>query len=86
MLGEPLTAGKITGLVLALAAVWLLLGGKPEKSAGRVSLERVLLPIGQMGFIVTALCGMLFLREAFTPRKLAGLVFAAGALVMLARG
>jgi uncharacterized membrane protein len=46
----------------------------------------VLLPIGQMGFIVTALAGMLFLREAFTPRKLAGLVAAAGALVMLAHG
>ena len=170
-LGEPLTTNKLIGLALSLIAVWLLLGGAPDKSAGRVPFARVLLattalaacnlcykfgvaagvppvtmlvgqasvffpmtlvavwisdrsftasrgawrnapfaalflfigfpllleslrrgeasvliPIGQMGFIVTALCGMLFLREACTPRKLAGLAIAAGALVMLARG
>lgn len=171
VLGEPLTVNKIIGLTLALAAVWLLLGGTPRLSAARIPVGRVLLatvaiaacnlcykfgvaagvppvtllvgqasvfvpmtlavvwatdrtlkvpaiawrhppfaalflfvgfpllleslrrgeasiliPIGQMGFIVTALCGMLFMREAFTVRKIVGLVTAAGALVMLARG
>jgi uncharacterized membrane protein len=171
VLGEPLTANKVAGLALALAAVWLLLGGAAEKTSARVPVARVLLatvaiaacnlcykfgvaagvppvtmlvgqasvfvpmtligvwladrtlavpakawrhppfaalflflgfpllleslrrgeasiliPIGQMGFIVTALAGMLFLREPFTPRKVAGLAAAAGALVMLARG
>lgn len=170
-LDEPLTQNKFIGLVLALVAVWLLLGGKPAPNEGRAPIARVLLatlaiaacnlcykfgvaagvppvtmlvgqasvffpmtlialwladrtlvvpahawrhppfaalllfagfpllleslrrgeasvliPIGQMGFIVTAAAGMLVLREPFTLRKVAGLAAAAAALVMLARG
>jgi drug/metabolite transporter (DMT)-like permease len=68
------------------AALFLFIGFPLLLESLRRGEASVLLPIGQMGFIVTALAGMLFLREAFTPRKLAGLVAAAGALVMLARG
>ena len=173
-LGEPLTPYKVAGLLLALAAVWLLLGAPaPADAAGRresrSSLARVLVatvsvgagnfiytlglragatpgslivaqaavvvtlatifvgvvdrrirpsgaalryapraaivlafafafmvegmaraeasvvvPIAQMGFVVTALLGFLFLREPFTARKGAGLVAALAALASLA--
>jgi len=176
LLGEPLTAYKLAGLALALAAVWLLLGGgavgdmaaqretwsslaqvlvaaaalgignllykiglragsnpatllvaqaavflplatmfagmidrgiRPAKSTWRHApaaamllglafvfmLESlahgeasVLVPIAQMGFVVTATLGFVFLQEPFTLRKGAGLVFAFAALVCLGRG
>ncbi len=44
----------------------------------------VLVPITQMGFVVTAAIGVVFLREAFTLRKGAGLAFAMAALAALA--
>jgi transporter family protein len=53
------------------------------------SLERgeasVLVPITQMGFVVTAGFGLVFLREPFTLRKGAGLAIALAALACLAR-
>jgi drug/metabolite transporter (DMT)-like permease len=173
LLGEPLTSWKIAGLALALAAVWLLLGGESAGAsapataraalvqaliamaamgvanflykvgattggapasfiAGQAStflplatgfawmMDRgirpppggwkyggaaaavflvalifmfeslargeasVLVPITQMGFVVTAAFGLVFLREPFTLRKLAGLAFAVAALASLA--
>lgn len=173
LLGEPLTAWKLAGLALALAAVWLLLGGEAAGAsapataraslvqaliamaamgaanflykvgaatggspasfiAGQAStflplatgfawmMDRgirpprggwkygaaaaavfllaliflfesltrgeasVLVPITQMGFVVTAAFGLVFLREPFTARKIAGLVFAVAALACLA--
>lgn len=174
LLGEPLTAWKLGGLGLTLAAVWLLLGGeggagtaaapraalmhalaamtamgvanflykvgattggtpatfiagqasvflplstafawitdrglRPPRglwlpSAGAAfsflvalillfeSLERgeasVLVPITQMGFVVTAAFGVLVLREPLRQRKAAGLACALAALAALARG
>jgi drug/metabolite transporter (DMT)-like permease len=44
----------------------------------------VLVPISQMGFIVTAAYGVLLLREPVTARKAGGLLLALGALVFLA--
>jgi len=46
----------------------------------------VVVPIAQMGFVVTALLGFFFLREPFTARKGAGLAAALAALASLARG
>jgi drug/metabolite transporter (DMT)-like permease len=46
----------------------------------------VVVPIAQMGFVVTALLGFLFLREPFTARKGAGLAIALAALASLAHG
>jgi transporter family protein len=172
LLGEPLTAWKLAGLLAALAAVWLLLaagtgaagtvaraplvrslvamaamgvanflykvgavaGSAPAvfiagqalvfmplatafayKVDGRIrppsrawrygattaalflaalvmlfeSLARgeasVLVPITQMGFVVTAAVGVLFMREPFTLRKAAGLASALAALGCLAK-
>lgn len=44
----------------------------------------VLTPISQMGFVVTALIGLIVLREPATARRLAGLALALAALVLLA--
>jgi drug/metabolite transporter (DMT)-like permease len=46
----------------------------------------VVVPIAQMGFVVTALLGVLFLREPFSARKGAGLAAALAALSSLAHG
>jgi drug/metabolite transporter (DMT)-like permease len=46
----------------------------------------VVVPIAQMGFVVTALLGFLFLREPFTARKGAGLAAALDALSSLSHG
>jgi drug/metabolite transporter (DMT)-like permease len=43
-----------------------------------------LVPISQMGFVVTAAYGVLFLREPVTARKTGGLLLAFGALFFLA--
>ncbi|MBM3342478.1 MAG: hypothetical protein FJY56_10275 [Betaproteobacteria bacterium] len=68
------------------AALFLFLGFPLLLESLRRGEASVLIPIGQMGFIVTAAAGMLLLREPLTPRKLAGLTAAAGALMLLARG
>jgi drug/metabolite transporter (DMT)-like permease len=44
----------------------------------------VVVPIAQMGFVVTAILGFIFLREPLAPRKIAGLVVALLALTSLA--
>lgn len=46
----------------------------------------VVVPIAQMGFVVTALLGFFFLRERFTARKGVGLIAALAALASLAMG
>src|SRR5438874_1974892 len=46
----------------------------------------VVVPVAQMGFVVTAVLGFFFLREPFTARKCAGLAAALAALASLARG
>jgi len=175
LLGEPLTAFKLAGIALALAAVWLLLGARSGNDGARresaSSLARVLVataavgvgnvvykyglragatpaslivaqavvvvscsttfvyavdrrirpsravlrhapmaavalalafcamveslaradasvvvPVAQMGFVVTSLVGFLFLSEPFSARKSAGLVAAIAALASLAHG
>lgn len=69
--------GVIMSFVLLGAFVCLLHG----VAAGQAS---VVVPIAQMGFIVTALLGVLLLGEPVTRRKLLGLGLAAAALVALA--
>jgi len=46
----------------------------------------VVVPVAQLGFVVTALLGFLLLREPFTARKGAGLAAALAALASLAKG
>ena len=44
----------------------------------------VLVPISQMGFVITAAAGIIFLREPLTLRKATGLACAVAALMCLA--
>jgi drug/metabolite transporter (DMT)-like permease len=66
-------------VVLALAFILLLKG----LALGEAS---ILVPVAQMGFVVTALLGFLFLHEPFTPRKGVGLAAALAALASFAYG
>lgn len=66
-----------TGVVLTGAFVLLM----EALARGQAS---VLVPIVQMGFVVTALAGFVFLGERFTARKGVGLAVAVGALGCLA--
>lgn len=71
---------SITAALLLSAAFVLLLEGLARGEAS------VLVPIAQMGFVVTAAVGFIFLREPFTLRKGSGLIAALAALASLARG
>jgi drug/metabolite transporter (DMT)-like permease len=71
---------SITAAVLLSSAFVLLLEGLARGEAS------VLVPIAQMGFVVTAVVGFVFLRETFTPRRGVGLIAALLALASLARG
>jgi drug/metabolite transporter (DMT)-like permease len=66
--------------VLLLFATVMLLAGLTRGEAS------VLVPVAQMSFVVTAALGLILLREPFTLRKAAGLLFALAALACLARG
>jgi drug/metabolite transporter (DMT)-like permease len=69
---------SITAAVLLSCAFVLLLEGLARGEAS------VLVPIAQMGFVVTAVIGFTFLREPFTPRRGVGLLAALAALASLA--
>lgn len=64
-------------VLLATAFIFLLEG----LARGEAS---VLVPIAQMGFVVTAAVGFIFLREPFSPRRGVGLIAALAALASLA--
>jgi drug/metabolite transporter (DMT)-like permease len=68
----------IAAVLLVLAFIFLL----ESLARGEAS---VLVPIAQMGFVVTAMLGFMFLRESITTRRAAGLAIALGALACLAR-
>lgn len=73
-----LSHAPIAAVLLVTAFVFLakaLQGGEAS----------VVVPIAQMGFVITALLGFLLLREPFTARKGAGLIAALAALASLAR-
>jgi drug/metabolite transporter (DMT)-like permease len=69
--------GGGAAIVLVVATILLL----HSIALGQAS---VMVPIAQMGFIVTALLGIVVLRERFTTRKAVGLACALGALAFLA--
>lgn len=75
-LGEPVTAGKIIGLALALMATWLLLGGGTgaaqstmQKDARRRSLIQV--GVATLAFGTSTFCHAVGLRQGVTPEMLA---------------
>ncbi|MGH7095566.1 MAG: EamA family transporter, partial [Stellaceae bacterium] len=67
----------LAGIVLATAFVLMV----ESLAHGEAS---VVIPIAQMGFLVTAMVGFVLLREPFTLRKGLGLAAALGALAALA--
>lgn len=69
----------MAAVALAFAFIFLV----ESLARGQAS---VLVPIAQMGFVVTAILGFAMLREPFTPRKGAGLAAALAALACLAYG
>jgi uncharacterized membrane protein len=69
-----------TAAALVVLALLLLLGALGRGDAG------VVVPIAQMGFVVTALAGFLFLGERPSARTVAGLAAAVVALGSLAVG
>ncbi|MFN0305405.1 MAG: EamA family transporter [Burkholderiales bacterium] len=66
-----------SGLLIGSAFIFLLM----SLQRGAAS---VMVPIAQMGFVVTALAGFVFLREPFTLRTGVGLLLALAALASLA--
>jgi drug/metabolite transporter (DMT)-like permease len=70
--------GAAAAIMLVGATIFLLRG----LAVGRPT---VLVPIAQMGFIITALLGILLLRERVTIRKVAGLFLAFATLVVLTK-
>jgi len=75
--GVAFKYGAVAAIFLLAATILFLRG----VALGQAS---ILVPIAQMGFIVTAALGVVFLREAVTVRKLVGLAAAASALAVLA--
>jgi uncharacterized membrane protein len=69
----------MAAVLLVMAFIFLAKGLKTGEAS-------VVVPIAQMGFVVSALLGFLFLREPFTVRKGAGLALALASLVCLAKG
>jgi transporter family protein len=77
--GAALRTAPIAAVALALASVCMV-------EAMRRGQTSIAVPIAQMGFLVTALLGFVFLKERFTLRKGAGIAAALGALGCLAHG
>lgn len=69
----------IAGVVLSLAFIALVEG----LARGQAS---VVVPIAQMGFVVTAILGILLMQEPFSRRIALGLTAGAGAILFLATG
>ena len=77
--GAALRHAPRAAVVLAFAFAFMVEGMARAEAS-------VVVPIAQMGFVVTALLGFFFLREPFTARKGAGLAAAVAALASLAYG
>jgi drug/metabolite transporter (DMT)-like permease len=77
--GAALRYAPRAAVVLALAFAFMVEGMARTEAS-------VAVPIAQMGFVVTALLGFVFLREPFTARKGAGLAAALAALSSLGHG
>ncbi|MCP4154411.1 MAG: EamA family transporter [bacterium] len=64
------------GILLFLATIATLIALKTGNAS-------VIIPIVRMGFVITAICAFIFLREKLTLRKGMGLFFAGLSLVLL---
>ena len=69
----------IAAVLLAAAFIFLAKGLRNGEAS-------LVVPVAQMGFVVSAILGFVVLREPITLRKAAGIAVAAAALVCLSRG
>lgn len=76
---SALKTAPLAGAALAIGSVSMV------EAMARVGAS-IAVPIAQMGFVVSAILGFVFLRESFTARKLAGIGTALAALACLAAG
>ena len=72
-----LRTAPFAGATLALASIFMVEAVARSESS-------IAVPIAQMGFVVTAVLGFVFLRETFTWRKAGGIAAAVTALAFLA--
>jgi drug/metabolite transporter (DMT)-like permease len=77
--GAVLVYAPVAAVVLAFAFALMV----ESLALGDASL---VVPIAQMGFVVTSLFGFVVMREGVTPRKLTGLAAAVAALASFASG
>ena len=75
--GKALTYGLCSG-VLICGIVFFMMSGL------RVGQASTVLPIAQLSFLGTSMIGMIFLREACTPKKVMGLLAAVLCIVLMA--
>jgi drug/metabolite transporter (DMT)-like permease len=71
LLGEPLTAGKIAGLTLALLATWLLLGAGAAGNRDATRRSLVLVAVATLAFGTSNFFHTLGLRHGALPETLA---------------
>jgi drug/metabolite transporter (DMT)-like permease len=71
LLGEPLTAGKIAGLTLALLATWLLLGAGATSNRDATRRSLVLVAAATLAFGTSNFFHTLGLRHGALPETLA---------------
>lgn len=69
-LGEPVTAAKVLGLVFALAATWLLLGGGDGKRRG-INSSIVQALVATVSFGASNFCHAVGLRHGVLPETMA---------------
>ena len=77
---------RITLRYAPVAAIALTIGFALMVEGLRHGDASTIVPIAQMGFVVTAMLGILFLRENLTPRKVVGLTAALAGLASFAFG
>lgn len=66
------------GVLFFLASLFLILALKIGEAS-------IVVPIGRMGFVVTAVCAFIFLSETLTIQKGVGILFAIAAIFLLAK-
>ncbi len=72
-------------LYSSLMAVLLFISTIAVLAALKVGEASIVIPIGRMGFIVTALCAFIFLGEKLTLTRGLGLIAAVAALILLSK-
>jgi transporter family protein len=79
----PLKINKSLVKYSILAGLFIFIGTFLALFALKAGNASVIVPIVRMGFVVTAICAVLFLKEKITLEKGLGILFAVAALVLL---